>query len=66
MGKISPSRSATQRELRQREAGPLLEQLFARLDAERAALRPSSQLAKAVQYTLSWLAVQVESPGLIL
>jgi transposase len=39
--------------LRERESRPLVERLFARMDEEYAALRPTSQLAKAVQYSLN-------------
>jgi hypothetical protein len=39
--------------LRARESLPVVERLFTRWDEERAALRPSSQLAKAVQYGLN-------------
>ena len=39
--------------LRQRESRPLVEKILARLDEERAPLRPSSLLAKAVQYSLN-------------
>ena len=41
------------RVLRDRESRPLVDRILARLDAERAQLRPSSQLAKAVQYSLN-------------
>ena len=41
------------RALRNRESRPLVERLFARMDEECAALRPSSQLAKAIQYSLN-------------
>ena len=41
------------RALREQESRPLVDRLFARWDEERAALRPSSQLAKAVQYALN-------------
>lgn len=39
--------------LRERESRPVVEQILARLDAERAQLRPTSQLAQAVQYSLN-------------
>jgi transposase len=41
------------RVLRDRESRPLVERLFAGMDEECAALRPSSQLAKAVHYSLN-------------
>ena len=41
------------RALRDRESRPIVERLFARLDEEHANLRPTSQLAKAVQYALN-------------
>lgn len=41
------------RALRERESRPVAERLFVRWDEERAVLRPSSQLAKAVQYALN-------------
>lgn len=41
------------RVLRERESRPLVDKFLARLDAERAQLRPTSQLAKAVQYSLN-------------
>jgi transposase/uncharacterized coiled-coil protein SlyX len=41
------------RRLREQESRPLVERIFARLDDERAELRPTSQLAKAVQYSLN-------------
>jgi transposase len=39
--------------LRERESRPIVARIFARLDEERATLRPTSQLAKAVQYALN-------------
>jgi transposase len=39
--------------LRDRESRPLVARLFARMDEECAALRPSSQLAKAIHYSLN-------------
>ncbi len=39
--------------LRLQEARPLVERIFANLEAEAGRLRPSSQLAKAVQYALN-------------
>jgi transposase len=41
------------RALREREAGPLVERIFASLEAEAGQHRPSSPLAKAVQYALN-------------
>lgn len=41
------------RALREREAGPLLEQLFARLTETQGQLRPTAPLAQAVQYALN-------------
>jgi transposase/uncharacterized coiled-coil protein SlyX len=41
------------RALRERESRPIVERIFARLDEDRAALRPTSQLAQAVQYSLN-------------
>jgi transposase len=41
------------RALRDRESRPLVERLFARLDEERDAHRPTTQLAKAIQYSLN-------------
>lgn len=41
------------RALRERESRLVAERIFARLDEEHAELRPSSQLAKAVQYALN-------------
>jgi transposase len=41
------------RALRDRESRPLVERLFARMDEQCAALRPSSQLAKAIHYSLN-------------
>lgn len=40
-------------QMRQREAGPLIEKLMTRLTEEQSQLRPTSPLAKAVQYTLN-------------
>lgn len=45
--------SDERRALRERESRPVAERLFVRWDEERAVLRPSSQLAKAVQYALN-------------
>ena len=39
--------------LRERELRPIAERIFMRLDEERAELRPTSQLATAVQYSLN-------------
>jgi transposase len=41
------------RALREREAGPLVERIFSSLEAEAGQHRPSSPLAKAVQYALN-------------
>jgi transposase/uncharacterized coiled-coil protein SlyX len=41
------------RALREQEARPVVDRLFARWDEERAGLRPSSKLAQAVQYALN-------------
>jgi len=48
------------RALRERESRPIVERIFARLDECRAELRPTSQLAKAVQYSLN--AAPLRSP----
>ncbi len=39
--------------LRERESRPVVEKIMARLDAERDTLRPTSQLSRAVQYSLN-------------
>ena len=44
---------AERRALRERESRPVVDRLFARWDEERAGLRPTSQLATAVQYALN-------------
>ena len=44
---------AERRALRERESRPVMQRLFVRWDEERAGLRPTSQLAKAVQYALN-------------
>jgi transposase len=47
---LTPDR---RRALRERESRPIAARIFARLDEERAELRPTSQLAKAAQYSLN-------------